>query len=136
MANRFVLNETSYHGAGAIAEIATEAVGRGFAKALVCSDPDLIKFGVTKKVTDVLDGAGLAYEIYSNIKPNPTIENVQQGVAAFKAAGGSRLRCHRRSRVQRIYIWSTAGLQERQRTCSREKEGQASKRDRGDVLRS
>lgn len=86
MANRFVLNETSYHGAGAIAEIATEAVGRGFTKALVCSDPDLIKFGVTKKVTDVLDGAGLAYEIYSNIKPNPTIENVQQGVAAFKAA--------------------------------------------------
>lgn len=86
MANRFVLNETSYHGAGAIAEIATEVVGRGFAKALVCSDPDLIKFGVTKKVTDVLDGAGLAYEIYSNIKPNPTIENVQQGVAAFKAA--------------------------------------------------
>lgn len=86
MANRFVLNETSYHGAGAIAEIATEAVCRGFAKALVCSDPDLIKFGVTKKVTDVLDGAGLAYEIYSNIKPNPTIENVQQGVAAFKAA--------------------------------------------------
>lgn len=86
MANRFVLNETSYHGAGAIAEIATESVGRGFAKALVCSDPDLIKFGVTKKVTDVLDGAGLAYEIYSNIKPNPTIENVQQGVAAFKAA--------------------------------------------------
>lgn len=86
MANRFVLNETSYHGADAIAEIATEAVGRGFAKALVCSDPDLIKFGVTKKVTDVLDGAGLAYEIYSNIKPNPTIENVQQGVAAFKAA--------------------------------------------------
>ena len=86
MANRFVLNETSYHGAGAIAEIATETVGRGFAKALVCSDPDLIKFGVTKKVTDVLDGAGLAYEIYSNIKPNPTIENVQQGVAAFKAA--------------------------------------------------
>lgn len=86
MANRFVLNETSYHGAGAIAEIATEAVGRDFAKALVCSDPDLIKFGVTKKVTDVLDGAGLAYEIYSNIKPNPTIENVQQGVAAFKAA--------------------------------------------------
>ena len=86
MANRFVLNETSYHGAGAIAEIATEALGRGFAKALVCSDPDLIKFGVTKKVTDVLDGAGLAYEIYSNIKPNPTIENVQQGVEAFKAA--------------------------------------------------
>lgn len=86
MANRFVLNETSYHGAGAIAEIATEAIGRGFTKALVCSDPDLIKFGVTKKVTDVLDEAGLAYEIYSNIKPNPTIENVQLGVDAFKSA--------------------------------------------------
>ena len=86
MANRFVLNETSYHGAGAITEIATEAIGRGFKKAFVCSDPDLIKFGVTKKVTDVLDNAGLAYEIYSNIKPNPTIENVQSGVAAFKAA--------------------------------------------------
>ncbi len=86
MANRFVLNETSYHGAGAIAEIATEAIGRGFKKAFVCSDPDLIKFGVTKKVTDVLGNAGLAYEIYSNIKPNPTIENVQSGVAAFKAA--------------------------------------------------
>lgn len=86
MANRFVLNETSYHGAGAIAEIATEAIGHGFKKAFVCSDPDLIKFGVTKKVTDVLDNAGLAYEIYSNIKPNPTIENVQSGVAAFKAA--------------------------------------------------
>ena len=86
MANRFVLNETSYHGAGAIAEIATEAIGRGFKKAFVCSDPDLIKFGVTKKVTDVLDNAGLAYEIYSNIKPHPTIENVQSGVAAFKAA--------------------------------------------------
>ena len=86
MANRIVLNETSYHGAGAIAEIATEAIGRGFKKAFVCSDPDLIKFGVTKKVTDVLDNAGLAYEIYSNIKPNPTIENVQSGVAAFKAA--------------------------------------------------
>ena len=86
MANRFVLNETSYHGAGAITEIATEAIGRGFKKAFVCSDPDLIKFGVTKKVTDVLDNAGLAYEIYSNIKPNPTIENVQSGVAAFKVA--------------------------------------------------
>lgn len=86
MANRFVLNETSYHGAGAIAEIATEVIGRGFKKAFVCSDPDLIKFGVTKKVTDVLDNAGLAYEIYSNIKPNPTIENVQSGIAAFKAA--------------------------------------------------
>lgn len=82
MANRFVLNETSYHEAGAIAEIATEVIGRGFKKAFVCSDPDLIKFGVT----NVLDNAGLAYEIYSNIKPNPTIENVQSGIAAFKAA--------------------------------------------------
>ena len=86
MANRFVLNETSYHGAGAIQEIATEAKGRSFTKALVCSDPDLINFGVTAKVTDVLDKAGLAYEIYSNIKANPTIENVQMGVDAFKKA--------------------------------------------------
>ncbi len=85
--NRFILNETSYHGAGAIGAIVTEAQGRGFKKALVCSDPDLIKFGVTKKVTDLLDGANLAYEIFSEIKPNPTIENVQAGVAAFKAAG-------------------------------------------------
>lgn len=87
MANRFILNETSYHGAGAIEAIADEAKGREFKKAFVCSDPDLIKFGVTKKVLDVLDRAGLAYEVYSNIKPNPTIENVQTGVAAFKAAG-------------------------------------------------
>ncbi|MBR5246983.1 MAG: lactaldehyde reductase [Clostridia bacterium] len=87
MANRFVLNETSYHGKGAIAAIADEIKARGFKKAFVCSDPDLIKFGVTKKVTDILDGAEIAYEIYSNIKPNPTIENVQTGVEAFKAAG-------------------------------------------------
>lgn len=87
MANRFVLNETSYHGAGAIKEIATEVKGRGFKKAFVCSDPDLIKFGVTKKVTDVLDNADIDYEIYSEIKPNPTIENVQTGVVAFKASG-------------------------------------------------
>ena len=87
MANRFVLNETSYHGKGAIAAIANEIKARGFKKAFVCSDPDLIKFGVTKKVTDILDGAEIAYEIYSNIKPNPTIENVQTGVEAFKAAG-------------------------------------------------
>lgn len=91
MANRFILNETSYHGAGAINAIADEAKGRGFKKALVCSDPDLIKFGVTKKVTDVLDNAGLAYTLYSEIKPNPTIENVQSGVAAFKAAGADYL---------------------------------------------
>lgn len=87
MVNRFVLNETSYHGAGAIKEIATEVNGRGFKKAFVCSDPDLIKFGVTKKVTDVLDNADIDYEIYSEIKPNPTIENVKTGVTAFKASG-------------------------------------------------
>ena len=87
MANRFVLNETSYHGAGAIQSIATEAVGRGYKKAFVCSDPDLIKFGVTKKVLDVLEGANLAYEVYSNIKPNPTIENVQTGVKALADSG-------------------------------------------------
>ena len=87
MANRIILNETSYHGAGAIQEIASIAKARGFKKAFVCSDPDLIKFNVTTKVTKVLDDAGLDYEIYSNIKPNPTIENVQTGVAAFKASG-------------------------------------------------
>ena len=87
MANRFVLNETSYHGAGAIAEIATETKGKGFTKAFVCSDPDLVKFGVTKKVLDVLDEAAIPYELYSNIKPNPTVENVQSGVTAFKASG-------------------------------------------------
>ncbi len=87
MANRIVLNETSYHGSGAIGEIPGEVKGRGFQKAFVCSDPDLLKFGVTKKVTDVLDEAGLTYEIYSDIKPNPTIENVQSGVAAFQASG-------------------------------------------------
>ena len=87
MTNRFILNETSYHGAGAIQEIAAEVKGRGFKKCFVCSDPDLIKFGVTKKVTDVLDNASIAYEIYSEIKPNPTVENVQTGVEAFKASG-------------------------------------------------
>ena len=86
MAARFVLNETSYHGAGCIAEIATEAKARGFQKALVCSDPDLVKFGVTKKVLDVLDAAGLAYDLFSEIQPNPTIENVTAAVAAYKAA--------------------------------------------------
>ena len=88
---RFVLNETSYHGKGVIAEIATEIKARGFKKAFVCSDPDLIKFGVTKKVTDILDGAEIAYDIYSEIKPNPTIENVQGGVAAFMASGADCL---------------------------------------------
>ena len=87
MANRIVLNETSYHGKGAIKEIASEAKSRGFKKAFVCSDPDLIKFGVTDKVLKVLDNSGLSYDVYSNIKPNPTIENVQTGVAAFKASG-------------------------------------------------
>lgn len=86
MANRIMLNETSYHGAGAIKEIATEAKARAFKKAFICSDPDLIQFGVTGKVTSVLEEAGLAYEMYSDIKANPTIENVQNGVKAFKAA--------------------------------------------------
>ena len=87
MANRIVLNETSYHGAGAIREITAEVKGRGLTKAFVCSDPDLVKFKVTDKVLDVLKEAGLDYELYSNIKPNPTIENVQTGVAAFKDSG-------------------------------------------------
>ena len=87
MANRFVLNETSYHGKGAIANIVLEAKARGFKKAFVCSDPDLIKFNVTSKVTTLLDEAHLAYEIYSKIKANPTIENVQEGVEAFKKSG-------------------------------------------------
>ncbi len=85
--NRFVLNETSYHGAGAISAIADEIKARGFKKAFVASDPDLIKFGVSKKVTDILDNANIVYEMFSDIKPNPTIENVQAGVASFKACG-------------------------------------------------
>ena len=87
MANRIVLNETSYHGAGSIKEIVSEVSRRGLNKAFVCSDPDLLKFKVTDKVLDVLKGAGLAYELYSNIKPNPTIENVQTGVEAYKKSG-------------------------------------------------
>ena len=87
MARRFVLNETSYHGKGAINEIATEIKARGYKKALVCSDPDLIKFGVSKKVTDILDSASIAYDVFSEIKPNPTIENVISGVEKFKACG-------------------------------------------------
>lgn len=87
MSKRFVLNETSYHGKGAIKEIATEIKNRNFKKAFVCSDPDLVKFNVTKKVLDVLSDAGIAYELYSNIKPNPTISNVQTGVEEFKKAG-------------------------------------------------
>lgn len=85
--NRFILNETSYHGSGALSAIPGEVNGRGFKKALVCSDPDLIKFGVSKKVTDILDKDGLSYEMFSQIKPNPTIQDVQAGVAAFKASG-------------------------------------------------
>ena len=91
MANRIMLNETSYHGSGAIQEIATEAKAHGFKKALVCSDPDLIKFGVTAKVTDILDKNGLEYEIYSEIKPNPTIDNVKHGVETFKKSGADYL---------------------------------------------
>ncbi len=87
MANRIVLNGVSYHGKGAIQEIPNEVRSHGCTKAFVCSDPDLLKFGVTKKVTDVLEQAGLTYEIYSDIKANPTIQNVQSGVAAYKASG-------------------------------------------------
>ncbi|WP_455024140.1 lactaldehyde reductase [Oribacterium sinus] len=87
MANKVVLNEVSYHGKGAILSVTEEAKRRGFKKAFICSDPDLIKFNVTKKVTDLLDKEGLPYEIYSEIKANPTIENVQGGVAAFKNSG-------------------------------------------------
>lgn len=87
MSNRIVLNETSYHGAGCIKEIIGEVERRGLNKAFVCSDPDLVKFKVTDKVLDVLKGANLAYELYSDIKPNPTIENVQTGVAAYKKSG-------------------------------------------------
>ena len=87
MANRFVSNPISYHGKGAIQEIPGIIAAKGFQKAFIASDPDLVKFGVTKKVTDLLDAAGMAYEIYSDIKPNPTIENVKAGVEAYKASG-------------------------------------------------
>ncbi len=82
--NRFVLNETSYHGSGAINAVADEIKSRGFKKAFVASDPDLIKFEVTKKVTDILDNANIDYVVFSDIKPNPTIENVQSGVELYK----------------------------------------------------
>ncbi len=85
--NKFMLNETSYHGAGAIKAIPEEIKNRGFKKVFVASDPDLIKFGITAKVTDLLDEAKIAYSVFSDIKPNPTVENVQSGVEAFKAAG-------------------------------------------------
>ncbi|MBQ7866531.1 MAG: lactaldehyde reductase [Clostridia bacterium] len=86
MANRIVLNTISYHGKGAIAEIPGIIKARGHQKVFVCTDPDLVKFGVSGKVTALLDEANIAYEVYSDIKPNPTIENVQSGVAAYKAA--------------------------------------------------
>ena len=84
---RIMLNEMSYHGAGCINEIPGEIARRGFKKVFVCSDPDLIRFGITKKVTDLLEGANIPYAVFSDIKPNPTVENVQSGVAAFKASG-------------------------------------------------
>ena len=84
---RIILNETSYHGAGCRSEIAGEVQRRGLKKAFVCSDPDLVKFGVTQKVLDVLEAANLPYTVYSDIRPNPTIENVQSGVAAYKESG-------------------------------------------------
>ena len=84
MSNRIVLNEVSYHGTGARNEIVTEVKRRGLNKAFLCSDPELIKLNVTTKVTKILDNAGLDYEIYSNIKANPTIENVQTGVKKYK----------------------------------------------------
>lgn len=87
MANRIVLNTISYHGKGAISEIPGALQARGYRKAFVCTDPDLLRFGVSQKVTALLDAAGFAYEMYSDIKANPTIENVQHGVKAFKAAG-------------------------------------------------
>ena len=91
MSNRIVLNETSYFGAGARENIALEAKNRGFKKALLVTDKSLMKFGVAKKVTDVLDNAGLAYEILDDVKPNPTIENVKNGVEMFKKAGADYL---------------------------------------------
>ena len=91
MANRIILNETSYFGSGAISSIVDEAKKRAYKKALVVTDKDLIKFGVSSKVTELLDKAGLAYEIYDDVKANPTIENVQTGVEAFKKAGADYL---------------------------------------------
>lgn len=87
MVNRFVLNGISYHGKGAIQEIPGIIQSKGFKKAFIASDPDLVKFNVTKKITDLLDANDMDYEIYSDIKPNPTIENVKAGVAAYKASG-------------------------------------------------
>ena len=91
MANRIILNPISFHGKGAINEIVTIAKEQGFAHVFVCSDPDLVKFGVTSKVTDLLDAAAIPYTVYSGIKPNPTIENVKDGVEAFKACGADSI---------------------------------------------
>ena len=91
MANRIILNTVSYHGKGAIGEIVPVAQAKGFKRVFVCTDPDLLKFGVAQKVTGLLDKAGIAYTVYSGIKPNPTIENVKDGVAAFKAAGADSI---------------------------------------------
>ncbi|MCD7867475.1 MAG: lactaldehyde reductase [Clostridiales bacterium] len=87
MVNRFVLNGISYHGKGAIQEIPGLVQAKGLKKAFIASDPDLVRFNVTKKVTDLLDAADMAYEVYSDIKPNPTIENVLSGVEAYKKSG-------------------------------------------------
>ena len=85
--NRFILNETSYHGSGAVTAVVDEIKNRGFKKAFVASDPGLVKFGVSAKVTDLLEKAEIPYTLYSDIKANPTIENVQNGVKAFKDSG-------------------------------------------------
>ena len=91
MANRIILNPVSYHGTGAIAQIPGIAAAKGFRHIFVCSDPDLVRFGVTAKVTDLLDAAKLPYTVYSGIKPNPTVENVLEGVEAFKACGADSI---------------------------------------------
>ena len=87
MAKRFILNETSYHGHGAVNEIVSEVRSRGFKKALIVTDADLVRFNVVKKVTDILDKGGFAYEIYDQVKANPSVEVVKKGVEAFKKAG-------------------------------------------------
>ena len=87
MSNRFMLNETSYHGHGAVENVVPEIVSRGFKKILVCTDADLLKFGVASKVTDLLDKAGISYQVYSDIKANPIIENVKNGVEVCKSIG-------------------------------------------------
>ncbi|MBR4927671.1 MAG: lactaldehyde reductase [Alphaproteobacteria bacterium] len=91
MSYRFILNETSYHGSGAVKEVVTEAKSRGFKKALIVTDSDLVKFGVVKKVTDLLDGSGLPYDIYDKVKANPSVDVVKMGVEAFKASGADYL---------------------------------------------